>query len=165
MVFQHGDIRVLQDLFGERLLYGFAGGVGGVNDAPMAVSTFTRQMKPQRAVVFGEGYATFNEPLDGFAAVLDDEARCGRIAQAGTGGKAVTDMRFNGIGRVKYCGDATLRPGRGRVAKRFFGHQCNPPVIGEAQGKRLAGQAAADHEDVILPRGGVADRRIHGERL
>jgi hypothetical protein len=29
----------------------------------------------------------------------------------------------------------------------------------------LAGQAAADHEDVILPRGGVAGRRIHGGRL
>lgn len=55
-------------------------GVGGVNNAAMAVAAFAGQVELKAAVVAagmfitGEGHTLVDQPLDGFPAMLDGEA-------------------------------------------------------------------------------------------
>src|SRR5690606_24040909 len=41
MVFENVDVRMIADMLAERGLYGGAGGVGGMDDAPVRVSALT----------------------------------------------------------------------------------------------------------------------------
>lgn len=60
----------------------------------------------------------------------------------------IGDMRIDGIGRVDDCGNAALRPAGSRVGECLFGDQRDAVRIGQAQCQRLAGQAAANNQDV-----------------
>jgi hypothetical protein len=159
--FEDGDVGMHPHLFGQRLLHRGAGGIGGVNDPALAMAAFARQMEAEGRIVRRERNPARDQPFDGRATVLDDEARRGRVAQSGAGNECVVAMGIDRICRVEYCGDPALRPGRGRVRQRFFGHQRHPAAAGKPQSQGLAGQAAADDEDVEMLDGG----RIHGAGL
>ena len=58
-------------------------------------------------------------------------------------------MGFDRVGAVEHGGDAALGPGR-RGRRESLGDQGDAVGVGQAQGQRLAGQAAADDEDVEL---------------
>ncbi len=60
----------------------------------------------------------------------------------------IGDMRVDRVGRVDDRGNAALRPAGSRVGECLFGDQRNAVRIGQAQCQRLAGQAAADNQDV-----------------
>src|SRR5690606_6108021 len=70
------------------------GSVGRMDDAPMAVAAFTRQVILEAArfgigLITGEGHALLNEPLDGFAAVLDGKADGVLAAESGASDKGI----------------------------------------------------------------------------
>jgi hypothetical protein len=111
VAFEHRDVGVLPDLLGQGCLHGATGGIGGMDDAALAVAAFARQVKAQRRAVMGKRNATFDQPLDGFAAMLDDKTGGGRVAQAGAGVEGIADVGVDAVGRVEYRGDAALRPG------------------------------------------------------
>ncbi|MNE36913.1 hypothetical protein D3C80_1307470 [compost metagenome] len=91
-----------------------------------------------------------DQPLDGFAAVLDGETHRILAAQAGAGGEGVLHVRFDVVAVVEYRRHAALGPvGRaaGEVALAQHGHaQVRRQVEGEGQ----AGAAAADDQYVVL---------------
>ncbi len=64
------------------------------------------------AVVFvsGKRYTLLDQPLDGFAAVLDGKAHSLFVAQTTTGIECIFDMRLHGVGVIEYGGDPTLGP-------------------------------------------------------
>jgi hypothetical protein len=111
VAFEHRDVGVLPDLFGEGCLHRTAGGIRSMDDATLAVATFARQVKAQRRAVMGKRDATFDQPFDGFAAMLDDKTGGGRVAESGAGVEGIADVGVNAVGRVEYRGDAALRPG------------------------------------------------------
>src|SRR5690606_9857634 len=82
-LFQQLDIGALAGLFQQRIENRRASGIGGMNDAPMAVTTFASQVKLEAAVltcrfiVTSKGHALIDQPLDGFAAVFYRETHGG----------------------------------------------------------------------------------------
>ena len=109
VVFQQGDVGMAPDLFRQRGLHRVAGGVGGVDDAAVAVAAFARQVVAGAIVgVPGERYALFDQPFDGGPAVFHDEAGGFFVAQPGAGDQ-----------RVAEC---ALRPSRRPPARR----RCRP---------------------------------------
>ena len=111
MSFEHGDVGMPAYLVRERLLHGRPGGVGDVEDAPVAVAALTRQMVAGFAA--RKGHALVDQPFDRFSAMLDDEPRGRQITQPGAGGKGVLNVRFDRVCIIKYRRDAALRTSGG----------------------------------------------------
>ncbi len=148
VMFEHRDVAVVSNLLGQGLLYGSASGIGGVDDATMAVAAFARQVKPQFGFIPREGDALIDQPAHGGIAVFDDIARGGFVTQAGTGDQGVVDMGFDRVGGVEHGGNAALCPRGGRVFELAFGDQRYIVGRGKAQGKGLSRQAATEDEHV-----------------
>jgi hypothetical protein len=51
VAFQNRDVGMVPDLFGQGLLHGSTGRIGGMDDAALAVAAFPRQVEAQRRVV------------------------------------------------------------------------------------------------------------------
>jgi hypothetical protein len=135
----------------ERGLHRGAGGVGGVDDAPMRVAALACQVVAELGVrLAGEGHAAVDQPLDRTLAVLDHEAGRGRVAQAGAGDEGVLDVGFDAVGVVEHRGDAALRPVACAVGQFALGHERHAQAVRQAKGHRLAGGAAAKDEYVVL---------------
>ena len=60
-------------LSGQGRLHGSAGGVGGMDDAAVAVAAFAGQVVASGSVVAGEWHALLDQPFDRGPAVFDDE--------------------------------------------------------------------------------------------
>jgi hypothetical protein len=86
-------------LFGQGAARRRTGGVGGMDDASVAVAAFARQVEAQRRVVPGKwerrARSATRWPL---ATVLDDEAGRARVAQAGAGREGVIDVGLDAVG-------------------------------------------------------------------
>ncbi len=63
----------------QRIGDGMAGRIGGVNDAPCAVATFTGQMEMIRAVL-SEGHTDINQPLNRGGGVFHGKTHAGFMA-------------------------------------------------------------------------------------
>ena len=127
----------------------FAGRIGRVDDAALAVAAFAGEVEAQfRALVAGEGHALLDQPFDGFAPVLHDVAGGRLVAQAGAGHQGVGDVLVVAVARIEHGGDAALRPVAGAVEELAFRNDRNPLGLREVQGHRQAGQTAADNSDV-----------------
>ena len=149
VLFHHFDVRVAADALHQRLLHCRTGGVIGVNDAPVAVAALPGQVKLAGVLlVAGKGHAGLDEPVDGALAVGNDVLGGVAAAQTGTGDERVLDMVGHRVVAAQHAGNAALGPTAGAIQKFPFGHQRYAPVLGQVQGKRHAGQAAADDDDV-----------------
>src|SRR5690606_42123712 len=72
-LFRSSDVVMGADLLLQRLLDQVAGRVGGMNDAPLAVTALAGQVETQLgALVRREGHAKLDQPVDGRAALLED---------------------------------------------------------------------------------------------
>src|SRR3546814_6539492 len=72
----------------QRGLDGATGGIGGMHDAAMAVTAFTRQMQVRAArfaFFLGERHALFEQPVDAIRAAFDGEAHGVLATQAEIG--------------------------------------------------------------------------------
>ncbi|CAI8745808.1 hypothetical protein EMIT0P176_160097 [Pseudomonas sp. IT-P176] len=133
-----------------------AGGIGGVNDTPMAMTTLTGQVELKTAVfgarlfVAGEGHALIDQPLYGFAAVLYREPHRVFVTQATAGVEGVVDMRFNGIGIVQHGSNTALGPVGRAVGKVAFAQYRNAQMIRQRQCQTQTGSAAANHQNIVL---------------
>ena len=108
----------------EGLLHRAAGGIGGVDDAPMAVAALAGEVQLVLVVVVaGEGHALGDQPFDRLAAALDHEAHRVVVAQARPGDVGVADVVFERVRAVQDGGDAPLGPARGPVQELVLGHQ------------------------------------------
>ena len=157
VVFEDRNVGVGKDLLAKRLLDCGTGRVGGVDDAPVRVSAFAGEVVAnRRRVVLRKGNPFRDQPLDGLAAMFDDEPGCFGIAQAGAGRVGVPLVIVKTVGGVEYRRDTTLRPGAGTIREAALGDQCHLERIGKAQCHRLSGQATAENEDVELDHGSGA---------
>src|SRR5690606_31180088 len=115
-LFQQFDVGTLSGFVEQGSENRCARGVGGVNDAPMAVTAFAGQMELEPPVlgagllIAGKGYALIDKPLNGFFAVLDGKAHSIFVAQAAAGVEGVIDVGLNGIGVVQNGSDTALSP-------------------------------------------------------
>jgi len=91
-----------------------------------------------------------DQPVDGGLAVLDHVTRDGFIAQAGTGGEGVLNMRIQRIVFAQHGGNPALRPAARAVQQGLFGDQPDFLAFGQLDGQRQSGQAAADNQCVKL---------------
>ncbi|MNO99135.1 hypothetical protein D3C76_909000 [compost metagenome] len=79
-LFQQFDVRPLLGLGEQRPENRRAGGIGGMDDAPMAVSALTGQVELESAIfgaglfIAGKRHALVDQPLNGLSAVLDGKA-------------------------------------------------------------------------------------------
>lgn len=110
------DVRPLARLVEQGFEDRRTGGVGGMNDAPVAVAALAGEVKLETTVVdavvlvTGERHALLDQPFDRFAAVFDGEPHRVFVAQAAAGIEGVLDMRLHGIGVVEHGGHAALGP-------------------------------------------------------
>ena len=124
--------------------------------APVAVATFAGQVELEAAIVVamllipGKGHALLDQPLDGFAAMLDGEAHGIFMAQAAAGIEGVLDMRLHGIGVIQHRGDTALGPERRAIGQVAFAEHRDTQVAGEVQCQAETGGTAADHQDIML---------------
>ena len=122
MVFQQRDVGVAPDLFRQGVLHRMAGGVGGVDDAAVAVAAFARQVVAGAVVrIAGERHALLDQPFDRGPAVLHDEAGGLFVAQPGAGDQGVADVRLDRVVVRQHGGDAALRPVAGAVQQSALG--------------------------------------------
>ncbi|MCY1286104.1 hypothetical protein D9M68_372120 [compost metagenome] len=155
-LFEQLDVRSLPGLLQQGVEDRRAGGVGRVDDAPVAVAAFAGQVVFEAAVLGrgllfpGEGHALVDQPLDGFAAVLDGEAHGVLAAQAGAGVEGVLDVRLDGVGIVQHGGDAALGPVGRAVGQVALAQHRDAQVRGQGEGEGQAGSPAADDQDVVL---------------
>jgi hypothetical protein len=93
VVFQQRDVRVVAYLLNQRRDHGMAGGIGGVDDASMAMAAFARQVEAEFSLlVAGERHAMADQPFNGRTPVFDDVASGGFIAQSCPGDERVVDV-------------------------------------------------------------------------
>ena len=90
---------------------GRPGGVCGMDDPPMAVSTLLREVIAfggGRGRVAGEGHPLVEQPADILRAMFDHRPDHLRIAQTGPGRQGILDMGFQRVLGVEYGGDPPL---------------------------------------------------------
>ena len=64
------------------------------------------------------------------------------------GDQGVVDVLLVAVARVEHGGDAALGPVAGAIEQGALGNDGNLAGLGQVQGDRQAGQAAADDRDV-----------------
>ncbi|MCY1402671.1 hypothetical protein D9M71_178250 [compost metagenome] len=153
---QQLDVRALLGLFQQGVEDGGAGGVGGMDDAPVAMAAFTGQVEFEAAVlasafiVAGEGHALVDQPLDGCAAVFYREAHGVFAAQAGARDQGVFDVGVDRVGIVQHCSDTALGPVGRAIAEVGLAQYDDVQVRGQGEGQGQASGAAADDQYVML---------------
>src|SRR5471032_519082 len=146
MIFKDRDVRMIAHALVERGDYGVTGCIGGMNDPPMAMSTFARQMKAEfGGPVLGKRYDFVDQPFDGRTSVFHDEP-CGRlVAQATTGDQRVANVVVDTVGRVEHGRNTALGPVAGAFAYAALGEDGNAPRVRQIQRHAQACQPAADN--------------------
>ncbi|MNZ42564.1 hypothetical protein D3C78_601410 [compost metagenome] len=150
------DVGAFAGLLQQRGENGCARGIGGMDDAPVAVPAFAGQVKFEAAIVnagvliAGKGHALFDQPLNGFAAVLDGESHGIFVAQPAAGIESVLDMGLHGIGVVQYRGHATLGPESRAIGQVALAQYGDAQVGGKVECQAETGGTAADHQDIML---------------
>ena len=151
VMFQQGDVGMGADALFQRHLNRVAGGIGGVDDAALAVAAFAGEVIAQLgAVVTGEGHALGDQPFDGLAAMFDDIARGALIAQAGTGDQGVADMLGVAVAGIEHGSNAALRPIAGPVQQLALGNDHHLVLLCQMEGHGKTGQTAAEDGDITL---------------
>ncbi|MCY1533852.1 hypothetical protein D9M68_692010 [compost metagenome] len=153
---QQQDVRPLPGLLQQGIEDGCASGVGGMDDAPVAVAALAGEMELETAilarvlVIAGEGHALVDQPLDGCTAMLNGEAYGVFPAQAGPGDQGVFDMGIDRVGVVQHRGHAALGPIGRTIAEVGLAQHHDIEVRGQGEGQGQASGAAADDQYVLL---------------
>jgi hypothetical protein len=135
----------------QRVLDGAARGVGHMDDAAMAVAALHGEMELRRVMgrlAVAEGHALFDQPFDGFAAVLHHEADAVLVAKARARNQRVLHVGFDRVPVMEHGGDPALGPERAARADRPLGDDGDPRRRRHAQGERQPRRATADHQHV-----------------
>jgi hypothetical protein len=120
-----------------------------MDDAARAVAAFPGQVKSEFGVgVAGKGHALLDQPAYGLAAVFDDMAGHGLVAQAGAGIERVGQVAGGAVAGVEHRGDAALRPVAGTVGQAALADDGDLAALRETERDGEAGQAGANNGDI-----------------
>ncbi|MCY1422382.1 hypothetical protein D9M71_380590 [compost metagenome] len=153
---QQFDVRSFPGLVEQGGENGSAGGIGGVDDAPMAVTALAGEVELEPAIfvtrlfIAGKGHALVDQPLNRFPAVLDGKAHRVFMAQAAAGIERVIDMGFNGVGVVQHGRNAALGPESRAIGEVALAQNGNAQMTGQGQRKAQAGSTAANYQNIVL---------------
>src|SRR3989344_1060810 len=150
MVFKQRDVGVIAHFLREGFLHRMASGIGRMDDAPMAMAAFLRQVIAAIVVFSGKGHAFLNQPFNGFTAMLYYQACNFNIAQAGAGSQRIPNMRFNRVVIGEHGSNTALRPITGTIINAALTHQANFFSCGYFKRQRETSETAANNEDVVL---------------
>ncbi len=120
------------------------GGIGGMDDAAMAVAALAGQVQ-LLVLVPGKGNATVHQPVDALATVLDGEPDRILMAQAGAGGEGVPDVVLQRVLAVQYRGDAALGPEGGATGNPALADDGDAEMFGKIQRNGEAGRTTANN--------------------
>lgn len=142
-----GDVEVFVSGFDEGFGDFPAGGVLGMEDASVAVASFSAE--GEVGTVFVEVDAAGDEFLDGFAGFGEDGAHCVFVAEAGPGIKGIGDVALHAVAFFSEAfwqdaGDATLGPGGVGFDGLAFGDYGDGAVLSCTDGEGEAGDTTAD---------------------
>ena len=152
VVFEEVNVGRGAGALAQRLLHGGAGGVGGVDDAAVAVTAFAGEV--QGAVLLRKRHAEFLQPANSGGCVFDRELGGFQVAQPGPSHQRVVHMRSVTVALGQHGGNAALRPVAGTVGDAAFGDDGHPVCRREFEGGGEPSEAAADDEDVERMGGG-----------
>lgn len=113
VIFKNPDVRMFGGLTLQGGLYRPPGGIGGMNNAAMAMPAFPCQVKRLIIAAFRitrQLNAKIIQPFDGIGRVACDKFNSVAFAQSGTGNKCVFDMVFDAVGGIKHGGNSALCP-------------------------------------------------------
>ncbi len=124
----------------QRCLYRFAGSVGGVKNASMAVPPFASEMVALFSIGLDLGvkqHALIDKPLYARSGVAGDEGDRMAIAESRAGDQRIFNMGFDTVRLIEDGGNPALRIERRTFADRPFtpapSPNCAPP--GAARGR------------------------------
>ena len=144
-----------------------SGGVGGVDDAPVAVAALAGQVIGQGiglgALQAGKVHPLVDQPADRLRAVFHRVAHRVIMAQAAAGQVGVAHMALQGVVAVEHRGHAALGVVSACMGEFTLGQQRRLHAVGQAQGHGEAGGAGADDQNVVAEGGHEAS--LAGEML
>jgi hypothetical protein len=130
------------------LMDGLTRCIGSMRDPPDRMSTFSREVKPERALgIRGERHSDLHQPLDSRFAFLGNPTRNLRVDQARTGLQRIVHMLVNAIGDIQDTDDTPLGPGRGRVRSRALGQDHHIAIVGKLERDRKPRKTCPNHND------------------
>ncbi len=115
---QDGDVGMRHRGFFQRLRDRPAGGVGDMDDPPVAVPALASQMPAVSVVVEVERHPEIGQPRDRRRRSADDMLDHRAVVQARPGDHRVLDMRVEAVAFLEHRGDPALGP-FGRPAAQF----------------------------------------------
>ena len=151
---QQLDVRPLARLVQQGIEDRGAGGVGGMNDAPVTVPALAGEVEAEAIVLVGrflagKGHALGDQPFDGGTTVLDGEAHRVRPAQPGAGDQRVLHMGIHCVGVIQHGGHAALGVGGRAIVQLPLAEHRDAQVVRQGEGQGEAGGAAADDQYVV----------------
>ena len=152
MALEDADVRLRAHRRDQRAHDLAAGGVGGVQDAAMAVAALAAEIV---LAVLGAGAAREvgaerDQLADALGAVAHHQVDDVAVAEAGAGDQRVLDVRLEGILRAPHRGDAALRVGGGALRQAVLGQDDDRARLGGLEREGQAGEAAADDQEIRL---------------
>ncbi len=170
----HGDpvlkklyIVALLDAVDQRAGDRHPGGVGGVDDAPVAVAALAGQVVGQGiglgALQAGKVHPLVDQPADRARPVFHRVAHRVVMAQAAAGQVGVAHVALQGVVAVEHRGHAALGVVSACMGEFTLGQQRRLHAVGQAQGHGKAGGAGADDQNVVAEGGHEAS--LAGEML
>ena len=140
------DVRMRRRLGDQRPGDRGAGGIGYMQNAPVAVSALARQVG--RVVLPVEGEPQADHMLDGLRRTSHGHAHRRLDAQAAAGRHRVGNVGVEAVVGRGHRGDAALRPVGRTAPDGILGQHRHPGMVSQMQRRRQTGGAAADDEDV-----------------
>jgi hypothetical protein len=134
-----------------------------MNDAAVAVSPLAGKVVAGAGSVARKRHSLADKPVDRRFSTFHDKAGRAEVTEAGTGNQSVLDVRLDRVGIIQGGSDAPLGAAAGTILKRSFGDQGDFFVRGQLQSQGLAGQTAADNQNVENLH--VEDEVIEGPKL
>lgn len=122
-------------------------GIGGVEDAPCAVSAFAS--KRDRAIfVVIETSSALDEFADAIGSFANADVDNDLVTESGSGNEGVLDMGFEGVIRRENTGDSALCPARVGLFSSAFGDDENAGMVRNVEGEGQPSDTTANDEKV-----------------
>jgi hypothetical protein len=153
MVLEDIDVLVDTNVSLQRSRTGAAGGIGGVNDAPVAVTTLVREVISRLAIgarFSGEWYVQVDQPLNALRTALNREPDRCFITQTSPSYQSVIDVSLDRIIRIENGSYSTLRIETRTFRQGTFGEHRHTGLIGQPQGHAQTGNTGSDDDNVVF---------------
>jgi len=149
MLFEDLDARMLEHPFRQGAGYRLPGGIGGVEDAAVAVPPLPGQVMGAGRIA-AEFHSLADQPGDGLGAAFYSEGHHVAMAESGPCDQGILLMELVAVIGIDHCGNAPLRVGRRAGLQMSLAQQGNAAVVCQLERQGHAGGAAADDQHVVM---------------